>query len=147
MPQVVYTPEKGLVQESGSGFSVAPEVGVTNNGFLAGFIPAVRKTASAAGAVSVASYFTALTSDGAAVAFTLANGTAVGQLKKITLAVAQTGGNTAVLTIASPESAAYNVLTFSILGDTAELIWSGTAWFVIANYNMATASNTTPTLT
>ena len=146
MPKVVYTSTKGLYQEKGSGFQLDTAVGLTNGGFFAGFIPnAASNTRAGAGAVSVASYFTNLTSSAAGAAMTLANGTATGQLKKITLtALGTPGTHTAVLTLTSALDGDNNVITFSAVGDTAELIWTGTYWRILARYNMPAGTVATP---
>jgi len=148
MPKVVYTAAKGLVQETGSGFEVsdvgltaAAAAGVTCNGFLAGFIPdAAPQTLATAGAVNVTSYMTFVDAGGA-IALTLAAGTAVGQLKKVMMT---TAGGTATLTIANPVSASLDVVAFSVLGDTLDLIWTGTAWRILGAYNVAGGNKSTP---
>lgn len=96
-------------------------------------IDAASDTRADAGAVSVATYDTKVTTTGAA-AITLADGTIKGQLKRIQLT---TDGGDATLTIASPVSAALDVVTFADVGDTVELIWNGTAWRILAAYNCA----------
>ena len=146
MPKVTYTSEKGLIQEAGTGFVVAPTIGVTNNDFPAAFIPAVTLGNAAAvtsGAIPVTNYMSFISVTGAQ-AFSLAAGTAAGQLKKIMCNVTN---NTGTLTIASPASDTRDVVLFTVVGDTVELIWTGTAWVVLAMYNSATGAITTPTIT
>ena len=77
---------------------------------------------TAAPAVSVGCYFTELDATSNAVAATLADGVLHGQLKKIKASVV-TGGAVTV-TIASPVSAALDVVTFTVIGDCVELIWN-----------------------
>jgi hypothetical protein len=149
MPKVVYTAAKGLVQETGSGFEVsdvgltaAAAAGVTCNGFLAGFIPDAASTTSASGAISVATYFTNITIDGTK-AYTIAAGTAVGQLKKIMCSAAiNTPAGT--LTIANPVSASTDVVLFSAAGDTLDLVWTGAAWRILGAYNVASGNVASP---
>ena len=120
MPKVVYTSAKGLYQEAGTGFQLDTAVGLTNGGFFAGFIPNAASN-------------------------TLANGTATGQLKKITLtALGTPGTHTAVLTLTSALDGNNDVITFSAVGDTAELIWTGTYWRILALYNMKDGTVATP---
>jgi len=152
MPQVTYTAAKGLVQSAGSGFAindvamtVSATSGLTSGGLFAGFIPNVAKSAPiASGAVSVASYFSPITVDGTK-AFSLADGSAAGQLKKImcTAAINTPVGN---LTIASPISAAVDVITFGNAGDVAELMWTGSAWRILALYNVVNGGVASPTV-
>lgn len=105
------------------------------------FIPdAQQEDAPAPGAISVATYFTSITTEGAE-AFSLADGGQKGQLKKIMLTV--TAGD-ATLTITTPEDE--NTVVFSVVGDTVELLWNGAAWRIIAAYNQATGAITTPVL-
>jgi len=126
MPKVVYTPNKGLYQQSGTNVGSA----------MMAFVPDVApQTLSAAGPVSPLCYFTAITTDAAAVELTLAAGSVVGQLKKIMLAVVQTGGNAANLTIENCVGDLDGVFAFDKVGDVLELMWNGTAWRVIASYN------------
>jgi len=141
MPKVVYTAAKGLVQETGSGFELDTSVGLTNGGFVAGFIPdAALDTRTDAGAVSVTSYMTYVVTTGAA-AITLANGTAAGQLKKIMMSV---DAGDATLTIATPFSAGTNQVVFSNIGDTVELLWTGSYWRILAAHNVAAGNTSTP---
>lgn len=103
-----------------------------------GMLAAVQQNLSGAGAINVTSYFTAWTTT-AANAGTLANGTFVGQRKKITL-VADGGDGT--LTPVSLSGG--TTITFSNVGDTVVLRWNGTAWVVIERMNVASGAATTP---
>jgi hypothetical protein len=114
--------------------------GVTANSMYAGFYPtAAPQSLSGAGAVNVTSYLTNFTSTGGAQALTLANGTQIGQLKKIHHIV---DGGSGILTPASLSGG--TTVTFTTVGEFALLIWSGTAWSVIELGN--TASATLPVL-
>ena len=77
---------------------------------------------AAAPAVSVNCYFTELDATSNAVAATLADGVVHGQLKRIVASVVSGGAVT--VTIASPVSASLDVITFTVIGDTADLIWN-----------------------
>ena len=97
-------------------------------------IDAAEETRTDAGAVSVATYFTNLVTTGGTPAITLADGTIEGQLKKITMTA---DAGTATLTIASPVDTDTDTIAFADVGDTAELVWNGTAWRILATYNVA----------
>lgn len=141
MPKVVYTAAKGLYQEAGSGFQLDTTVGLTNGGFVAGFVPnAALDTRTDAGAVSVTSYMTYVVTTGVA-AITLADGTAAGQLKKIMMSV---DAGDATLTIATPFSSGTNQVVFSNVGDTVELMWTGSYWRILAAHNVASGGTATP---
>ena len=124
MPKVVYTPNKGLYQQSGTNVGSA----------MMAFVPDVSPEDVGNGAISPSCYLTRLTSNGNAVAFSLAAGSVVGQLKKIILTASQDVGNEANLTIANI-AGGDGVFEFNKVGDVLELMWNGTAWRVIASYN------------
>lgn len=84
------------------------------------------------GAISVSTYLTRIGADAGGDAFTLADGTVVGQLKKITMDDA-TGTGTVTLTSPADE----NTLTFDAVGETALLRWNGTGWRIVSAYNEA----------
>jgi len=89
--------------------------------------------AGTGGAISVATYYTTLDSDAGGDAFTLADGTYVGQLKKIQMIV--DGGGSAVITLTTPEDE--NTITMANAGDFVVLRWSGTGWRVVEAGNAA----------
>ena len=94
---------------------------------IAAFYPqAAQETVTGAGAVNVTSYLTLLVSTGAAQAITLANGTSIGQMKKIKH---YTDGGSMVLTPAN--LAAGTTITFTTVGEVALLQWNGTDWAVL----------------
>ena len=70
-------------------------------------------------ALSIACYHSRWTTTGSDDAATLAAGTVLGQMKKITLVV---DGGTGTVTIADPVSSSLDVITFADVGDTAELM-------------------------
>ena len=92
--------------------------------FLVPVIPdaAPEALTAAAPAASVQCFLTELDATSNAVACTLADGIAHGQLKRFVASVVSGGAVT--VTIASPVSAALDTITFSVIGDTADLIWN-----------------------
>ena len=99
------------------------------SGFLVPFVPAVAQQSLAAGggAVNITSYYTAGASDAGGDAWTLADGSHVGQLKKVQLIT--DGGGDAVLTPSNLSGG--TTITFADAGDFAVLIWNGTDWVAI----------------
>lgn len=85
--------------------------------------------AGTGGAISILSYFTTINTDAGGDAFTLANGTVIGQLKKIYL-LADGGGN-AVITPVSLSGGL--TITMNDAGDYVVLVWDGVYWSVIEN--------------
>ena len=139
MPKVKYTRAKGLVQEAGTGFDVSKYDGVTAGGMLAEFFPnTVAETSSGAGALSPVIYRTNVVTTGAN-ALTLAAGDVKGMRKVICLT---TDGGDGTLTIA--DAAGHTQIVFSNKGDTAELIWNGTGWRILATYNTANGGVASP---
>lgn len=105
---------------------------VGDNTLYASFVPsgAIQNiTAGTGGAINVTSYFTTINTDAGGDAFTLANGTVIGQLKKIYLLV--DGGGNAVITPVN--LAAGTTITMNDAGDYVVLLWNGTDWVVIEN--------------
>jgi len=116
-----------------AGCRVAIGKGITTAtaGTYAGFIFAAALDAvSDTAACSVVNYYSTLTTTGAAVP-TLADGTIVGQLKKIQMIV---DAGDAVLTPTTLTGG--STITFADVGDVAELIWTGSSWQVLALYNV-----------
>lgn len=115
--------------------------GVSANSMYAGFYPtALAQALSGAGAINVTAYLTKFTSTGGAQALTLANGTQIGQLKKIEHVV---DGGSGVLTPTSLSGG--TTITFTTAGEYAILIWNGTAWVAI-ELNNTTAGGASPAL-
>ena len=83
-------------------------------------------------AVSITKAVTLLQTSGS-VATTLANGTVIGQLKII---VNDTDGGASDLTPAS--TLGYTNIDFTDDGDSVTLMWTGTAWAVVAAVKVAT---------
>jgi hypothetical protein len=96
-----------------------------------GILSAVQQALSGAGAINVTSYYTAWTTTGVN-AGTLADGTFVGQKKKIQLIV--DGGDG---TLTPVNLAGGTTITFADAGDFVVLRWDGTEWVVIERGNDA----------
>lgn len=119
---------------AGSGVTVdgvlLKDGGVSNAAatIFAGFYPkAPQQTISGPGAINVTSWLTNMTTTGAD-AYTLANGSVIGQKKRINMVV---DGGDGTLTPTSLASA--TTITFNDAGDFVELLWDGTAWNIIQN--------------
>lgn len=91
--------------------------------------------AGTGGAISVTNYLTTINTDAGGDAFTLADGTVIGQQKKILLVV--DGGGNAVITPVN--LAAGTTITMNDATDYVILIWGGTEWFVIENFGTTIA--------
>jgi len=102
-----------------------------NGGFIVPCIPdAIREVIAAAnpGALSVAAYGSDVSADAGGDAFTLADGTVIGQLKEVSLDA--TAGGTAVITPATFVDG--STITMAAAGDTALLVWTGASgWRLI----------------
>jgi len=115
--------------------------GISNASGLAqyvGFISISSQTnvtAGTGGAIPLTSYMTTINTDAGGDAFTLANGTAIGQLKKIYLLV--DGGGDAVITPTSLSGG--TTITMNDAGDYVVLMWTGSTWNVIENLGCAIA--------
>ncbi len=107
--------------------------GVSANSMFAGFFPTIAAQAlSGAGAVNVTAYLTKFTSTGAAQALTIASGTQIGQRKKVSHVV---DGGSGVLTGVFVGG---TTITFTTVGEFADLLWTGSAWAVLELGNTAT---------
>ena len=163
MPATIISDSQGLVVQTGEGcqigstttFSAAlnadTATGVKNNGFFAGFIPAVSNVAtpvtlvaSPGTAIPVTNYISYLSAT-SIVSGTLADGTAAGQIKKLVCTTAAATPKGAVI-LTSSGSDANAKIVFTVVGDTAELMWNGSFWLPVALYNQATGSPATPVL-
>ncbi len=93
-----------------------------------GLTPTAQDAMAAAGAISLATYCTAVnTTTGSGHASTLADGVRVGQMKKIILVV---DAGDLVVTVTSLSGG--NTITFADAGDWIELQWDGYNWVPIA---------------
>ena len=99
--------------------------------FFNGFIDAASDTRADAGAVSITSFATKVTTTEAS-AITLADGAKLGQHKLIVLT---TDGGDATLTPSN--LAGGTTITFADVGDAAWLVWNGSNWRPILLLNLA----------
>lgn len=107
--------------------------GASANSMFAGFFPtAAAQALSGAGAVNITAYLTKYTSTGGAQALTIAAGSQIGQRKKVSHVV---DGGSGVLT---GTFVGGTNITFTTVGEFADLIWTGTAWGVLELGNTAT---------
>jgi hypothetical protein len=100
---------------------------------IASFYPQVAQNdiaAATGGAIVVTNYLTTINTDAGGDAFSLANGTKAGQMKKILLVA--DGGGDATITPATA-LAGGTTITMGDAGDYIILQWSGSAWVVIEN--------------
>lgn len=108
--------------------------GISANAMFAGFFPITAPQAlSGAGAVNTTSHVTNFTSTGGAQALTLADGSQIGQIKKIIHVV---DGGSGVLT--PTNLAGGTTITFTTAGEIAVLLWDGTEWNAIELSNPTT---------
>ncbi len=103
--------------------------GATATSYIPLIFDAEAQSISGGGVISVATYHTAV-STAAAEAYTMANGTMVGQLKSIRMNV-DTGD--ATITPATALASGATTITLNDVGDTVELMWNGTNWRVLRN--------------
>lgn len=85
--------------------------------------------AGTGGPIQTNCFFTTINTDAGGDAFTLADGTTVGQLKKIYL-LADGGGNAVITPVNFADGF---TITMNDAGDYVVLVWTGTAWHLIEN--------------
>ena len=109
---------------------VTPNIGVATATSLAtGPVFATLQSLSGPGAINLTSFTTAFTSSAAGNALTLADG-AAGQLKAIVYVAQIAGADTGILT---PDNLGNGTtITFNNVGDSVQLQYIGTNWWVIA---------------
>ena len=90
------------------------------------FNVAAQQAITSNGAIATTSYYTTMNTTGGAKAYTLANASLKGQLKKIYFL---TDDGNAVITGTFP--GVNNTLTFANAGEYVVLIWTGTSWYPI----------------
>lgn len=103
-----------------------------NESMFAGFFPIAAQnniTAGSGGAIAVTNYLTTINTDAGGDAFTLADGTQKGQVKKIILVVDGTGD--AVITPANLGDG--TTITMDDAGDYIVLLWNGQEWYAVEN--------------
>jgi hypothetical protein len=104
---------------------------LTNGGFTAGFYPLGATNdiaAGAGGAISITNVLTTISTDAGGDAFTLANGTVVGQIKTIQSVLID--GDAVITPVSLLDG---DTITFGDTGDSVTLMWNGTAWLLIGN--------------
>lgn len=99
-------------------------VGAGSNRGLATPLAAQQTLAAGGGAVTITEYYTAGASDAGGDAWTLADGAAEGQLKKIQLVT--DGGGDATLTPTTLNGG--STIVFADVGDYAILVWDSAGW-------------------
>jgi hypothetical protein len=116
---------------------VTPNIGVaTATSVATGPVYGSVQNLSGPGAVDLTSFTTAFTSTGIGDALTLADGTA-GQIKNVVY-VAQTGGtDTGILTPAN--LGGFTTITFNNPGESVQLQFLGTQWFVVSAFGAVVA--------
>lgn len=101
---------------------------------FATFIPVTaQQNITGAGAISVSTYFTAITTT-AGNAYTLADAAIKGQLKKIYLAV-----DSGDATITPSNLSGGTTIVLGDVGDYVLLVWGGNSWIVLENSGTAVA--------
>lgn len=90
---------------------------------------------STTAACGITNYNTTLTTTGAQIVPTLADSTVTGQLRRFQMIA--DGGFDAVLTPATAFQGGGTIITFADVGDTAEVMWNGSAWQILALHNCA----------
>lgn len=120
---------EGIALEAATADGDVIEVMVAEaSGVSGGILASAQQTlAAGGGAVNVTAYYTAGASDAGGDAWTLADGTFPGQLKKIQLVT--DGGGDATLTPTTLTGG--TTITFADAGDYAILIWDGDSWIPV----------------
>jgi len=121
--------------------AVVTDDGIINDVGLIKMVPFISLSgqtninAGVGGAIPLTSHMTTIATDAGGDAFTLADGTTVGQTKKIYLLT--DGGGDAVVTPANLNSG--TTITMNDAGDYVLLIWAGLEWFVVENLGCTVA--------
>ncbi len=115
------------------------KLGITSpdvtNGITQQIVSGAQNAISTTAACGVTNYNTTLTTTGAGIVPTLADGALIGQLRRFQMIA--DGGFDAVLTPATAFAGGATTITFADVGDVAELMWNGSAWQILALYNVA----------
>jgi hypothetical protein len=101
--------------------STAP--GTSPTGYAMGAPAAVQQALTGAGAINLTTFYTAITNNGAN-ALTLADGTYVGQTKKVKMIVDP--GTDSTLTFNGTAT-----IVFADVGDYCVLVWDGSDWIPV----------------
>ena len=139
MPKVTITNAKGLVQETGSGLTVASNSIFNGKSRLNGGLILGNETVTDAGAVSPIIPVSLLVCTTGSPAPALANGATIGQVKHLLCLTA--GGTTQDVT-PTTTSGAWASLAFTAVGQAATLVWNGAGWALVSRSSGATASAT-----
>jgi hypothetical protein len=116
---------------------ITPNLGVASATSLStGPVFATIQSLSGPGAVNITSLTTAFTSSGTGDALTLADG-AAGQIKTIVYVAQIAGADTGILTPANLGSG--TTITFNDVGDSVQLQYIGTNWWVISAFGAVVA--------
>lgn len=107
------------------GYAAGPEAGLLPVSIPMGAPQNIP--AGTGGAISVGRYFTTIEVDAGGDSFQLANGIAIGQLKKIQLV--NTAGGAGVITPADPLG--FTTITMDTLNDYAVLVWTINGWVIV----------------
>ena len=106
-----------------------------SNGIVPIIISGAQNAITTTAACGITNYNTTLATAGAQIVPTLADSTLTGQLRRFQMIT--DGGFDAVLTPATAFQGGATIITFADVGDTAEVMWNGAAWQVLALYNVA----------
>lgn len=95
------------------------------------YLPAAQNniTAGTGGAIPITNYLTTINTDAGGDTFTLADGSVVGQMKKILLVIDGTGDGV----VTPAHLLGGTTITFNDANDYVILTFNGTAWVVIEN--------------
>ena len=104
------------------------------NGIVPQIVSGAQNAVSTTTACGVANYNTTLSSVGSAIAPTLADGALTGQLRRFQMIA--DSGHDVTLTPATAFQGGATTITFADVGDVAEIMWNGSAWQVLALYNL-----------
>lgn len=121
------TPDHGVIVD---GVTIKDGT-IMSGGRSTAFVPISAQqniAAGTGGAISLNSYCTTINTDAGGDAFTLADSTTFGHLKKIILLA--DGGGDATITLTG-----YTSIVMNDASDYVVLIWNGTQWRVIENIN------------
>ena len=124
MPKVEYTKSKGLVQKTGSGFSIAD-------------VPVVEhvQTLTTSGAANISAHGTHIITSGGAHTITVLNGTYAGQKKLVVVDSVTSGNITLKAEISGNGGSADDTVggaAMNAAGEHALLMWIGDRWVVLS---------------
>lgn len=128
MPKVIINDSQGLKQVSGSGLEIDSSIVASGLLTLSNGLVGSVDTRAEAGAVSLTSLVTLVTTTNSR-AITLAAG-ATGQIKVIVMTV---DGGDATLTPAGGILGGSTTITFADVGDAVVLVYTGAKWAIVSN--------------